>query len=164
MGCKREKAEAVIQSCYGNSLKISLEIHGVKSQNFFKLLSEVPSLDEEYTRAQHARSEMFMDQMIEIADDKEIDPNRARNMIQVRQTYAAKMKPNKFGERIDVNLNQQIDIRGALDEARSRIRDVLDISKMQVIDTKQEVLNPAVGSQPTTDESPVEIKLGDLLD
>lgn len=163
MGCSREKAELVIQDCYELSLTAALKKHGVKPQNFFSTLANVPSLDEKYVRAQHGRSELYMDEIINIADTED-NAQKARNQIDARKLYASKMKPNKFGDRIDVNLNQTVDIRGALDEARTRIRDVLDISKTQLIETKQDSSTQDVGSQPAIDVGTAKNELDDLLE
>ncbi len=145
---RKELAEAVIKECFNDSLKNALKKHKVNAQNFFKTLAEVPSLDEEYSRAQQSRSELFMDEIIDIADNEDIDYNRARNMIQVRQLYASKMKPNKFGDRIDVNINQHVSIRDALDEAKNRVREVLDITKTLTLEQHTEKQNTPTGSKP----------------
>lgn len=153
--CRKELAEAVIKDMYEDSLKQALLKHGVKAQNFFATLNNDPLLDELYVRAQQSRAEMFMEQMVEIADTVE-DAQRARNMIEVRSRYAAKMKPNKFGDRIDLNVNSTVDIRMALDSAANRMRQVLDITQQSELLT--------TGSQPAVATKAPILELDDLLE
>jgi hypothetical protein len=97
-------------------------------------------LGQKYARAVEQRADALADQTIEIADDETKDPNRARNQIQARQWVAAKTAPKKFGDRIDLNVTQSIDIRAVLADARGRLRpmcDQLPTIDVQVIDTKQ---------------------------
>lgn len=162
--CRKELAEAVIEDCYELSLTDALKKHGVKPQNFFPTLSLVPSLDEKFMRAQQARAELYMAEMIGIADNESIDPNRARNMILVREKYAAKLHPKKFSDRIDINVNTQIDIRGALDEAKNRVRNVLDISNSLAIEEHKEIDLTPTGSKPVENVGTVKNELDELLE
>ncbi len=117
----------VIDSMYEGGIRKALKKHGVHPQAFYDALSEYPLLDEQYARAQMSQAENFAEEIIEIADTEE-NPQKARNQIDARKWFASKVKPNKFGDRIDLNINQTVDLKGALTDARSRVREVLDIS------------------------------------
>lgn len=54
----------------------------------------------QYARAREAQIEGEMDEMIEIADAEE-DPAKARVRIWARQWKAGKLKPKKYGDRVD---------------------------------------------------------------
>jgi hypothetical protein len=151
MGLKKERAEAAIEELFETqlSLKDLLAKHGVAPGNFFKLLSQVPLLDTAYKHAQAGRIELLVDEIISIADN-ESDPQKARNMIDVRKWMASKIAPHKYGERLEVNLNANVDIRGALLEASNRIRSVIELS--------------ATGSQPVAEIAEFKTDLDKLLE
>lgn len=153
MSVERTKMISIIENMVKhNSLRKSLEIHGVSKQAFHLALNADPILTDLYTGAQHAIAEDLAEQIIEIADS-EPDAQIARNQIDARKWYASKVKPNKFGDRIDLNVNQTVDIRGALTEAINRVRPVSDLNSsvsVQVIETKHKLLIDS------TDEKSVE--------
>mgnify|MGYP003350846129 CR=1 FL=1 len=54
-----------------------------------------------YARARARQQEVFAAQVIEIADT-ESDPQRARNRMDARKWYAARVAPRKWGDRVEV--------------------------------------------------------------
>jgi|GEM_PF-1298020 len=87
-------------------------------------------------RARENHIEATVDAMQDIADT-ERDPQRARNRIAVRQFRASKLRPETYGDRLDLNVNGTISVAAALAEARSRARPISDLSEpveCQVID------------------------------
>ena len=122
----------------GATLKTAASKHCGSPQSFARLLARERELAAEYARALEFRAEIWADAMIEIADDLKIDPQRARNMIDARKWNATKANPRKFGERVDLNIQQSIDISATLQEARLRIlrpvRDLLTKTGPQAID------------------------------
>lgn len=116
-----EIAELIISGIYDVKPLIRLlKDHEVNSRSFYEYLAKVPNYPRLYQIAQQARAELLADEIIEIADT-DLDPIRARNRIEARKWYASKMQPQKYGDRIDINLTETVDIRGALSEARSRV-------------------------------------------
>lgn len=105
-----------------------------------------------YARAMELRADLWADEIIHIADDENIDTNRARNMIQARQWNAAKAAPKKFGERIDLNVTQTLDISGTMLEAKRRllrpVSDQQDVIDAQVVDAQG-----LIASEPRDKES-----------
>lgn len=125
----------------GVSVKSILDNRRVNASDFFKFLYDNPELNAEFLKAQQARGELMADEIVDIADN-ETDHTRARNRIDSRKWYASRIQPQKWGEKIDIAVHQQIDIRGALDEARSRVLPVSyqkDVKTLQVIDVTQDV-------------------------
>jgi hypothetical protein len=141
MTCTDAQFESVLNLIMeGRSLRKACDSIGVSLHNFqYRLRSGGNEQMLHYTRALELRADVLGDDVIDIADNPEIDPNRARNQITARQWNAAKTSPKKFGERIDLNVSQSLDITAILTDARQRLRPVSDqlpIIEMQVIDTK----------------------------
>lgn len=156
--------EEIIKDIYeGNSVANILRKRGISNKAFFETIAEVPSLEERYTRALIARSELLVDEIVEIADTSR-DAQTARNQIDARKWYASKMQPQKYGERIDLNINQTVDIRGALEAAQNRIRDVIQIPKIQLTETTSEIPILTTGLKPAVVENPTKNELDELLD
>ena len=135
-----KQAQAVIDDIYaGTGLKQALSNQGVVNSTFYQFIATVPALANDYTRAQQARAEMLVDEIVHISDT-EPDVNRARLMSDNRKWYASKMQPLKYGERMELNVNQTIDIAGALSIARQRalpVRDQVLTVESHVVDIKQ---------------------------
>lgn len=144
--------KAIIDSiAEGGLVKNALKEHGIPASSFFAELHDTPSLLEAYARAQKARSELAVDEIVEIADN-ETDPQRARNRIDARKWFASKIQPSKYGERLDVNLNQTVDIGSALKEARARALPASD----QLKDVEREVIElPTINQTGLTDSKSV---------
>lgn len=117
----QEMFEKIIDALYkGNSLKKELEKHRINPRAFFDYINGRPDRQKVYAQAQCARSELCVEEILDIADH-EADPIRARNMIDARRWYASKMQPHKYGDKIDLNVNATVDLSAALLEAKQRI-------------------------------------------
>ncbi len=130
------KVQSVIDGIItGKTLKNAMEDEGVSPPLFFRYLKEHPSAEEAYNLAQQARSEIIVDEILEIADT-EADPQRARVRVEARKWYASKMIPKKYGDRIDLNVSGTVDINAALLEAKQRVLP----ASYQVIDEDAEAI------------------------
>jgi len=127
----------------GFSVKRAADALGLVNFNpksFFVKLKDDPRAREAFEEASRARTEYNIEELQEIADN-EPDIARARLMCDVRKWAASKLLPHKYGERIDVNLNNNIDLNLALREAKLRAGAVplqpvkqLDIQDAEIID------------------------------
>ena len=121
----------------GEPLKRSIDALGLTMDLFHSCVSGERELSQAYARAQEMRADILVEEAIAAADS-DIDPAKARNMMTVRQWAASKYHSKKFGDRIDLNVTQMLDISGTLLEARQRmLRPVSDqqlIEDAQVID------------------------------
>lgn len=155
------KLDDIIQDIFeGSSLKLALKKHEVSRGQFYSAVEKNAELANRYTHALQARTDAIAEEVVEIADTDE-DPQRARNRMQARQWYAAKLMPGKYGERIDLNVNTTVDIKGALEEARSRLlptRDLGNVEDAQVIESK------AITHTDTTGYKPVSNSPDDIFD
>lgn len=88
-----------------------------------------PNLDTRLMHAQRLGMDSLAEMALKIPDEYE-DTNRARLKVDTIKWYLAKRKPEVYGDRIDVNINQTVDIGGALTEARNRT--VVEVSKKEV--------------------------------
>ena len=73
-----------------------------------------------YESAQVARCEVFVEEIVEIADT-ELDAATARNRMDARRWYAAKAKPTRYGEKLEVKVEHSIDLAGVLQRAKNRL-------------------------------------------
>lgn len=60
-----------------------------------------------YIRAREEQGEGMVDEMLTISDDKELDANQKRIMIDTRKWIASKLKPQKYGDKLDLNHGAQ---------------------------------------------------------
>lgn len=65
----------------------------------FKWLRDNKDFVKQYTRAREDQADLYVDEIIEIADNDEADPQRSRLQIDARKWAAGKMRPKKYGEK-----------------------------------------------------------------
>lgn len=139
----------------GLSLRAASHQCGITPQLFNHYKRGDKDLAVAYARAMEARADLLADEAIEIADN-ESDSSKARNQIDVRKWAASKFNPKRYGERIDMNVTQSLDITGALEEARARLlsmRDQSNIIDAQAIDISNQT---AIASTDCKSEEPKE--------
>ena len=103
----------------GGSLnKAVKEVFG-DNRKFWEVITKNPDLRTMKDAALDIRADHLADEIVQIADT-ELDPQKARNMITSRTWLASKLKPRSYGERLELNVNQQISAIDALAEARTR--------------------------------------------
>lgn len=140
-------AEGIRQVARGSTLTAYLKAVGMDDLRFYEIVETTPQLTSDYARAKRARAESIAQEIVDIADN-EADAQKARNRIQARQWYAGKILPREYGDRMDINVTQTIDIGDALAQARARaLRPVCDqpvTLDAQVVDyTDINVVGPA---------------------
>lgn len=113
--------DAIEAVANGDTLKSALANRKLSAWQLHQAISSDRELALAYVRAQEIRADLLADQIIDIADDDERDPHRARNQIQARQWIASKHHSKRYGDRIDLNVTQTIDVSATLSEARSRL-------------------------------------------
>lgn len=135
---RHTRVEAVIQRVLeGMPIREAIKGNFSSVGALYDCVSGERELSVRFARAMEIRAELLVDEMTEIADSND-DPQRVRNRVDVRKWIASKLLPKKYGERIDLNVTQTIDIGEALREAKARIvRPVIDqlpTPQPQVID------------------------------
>jgi hypothetical protein len=96
--------------------KICKEV-GISAVTFFEWIKEDAELSNRYARAREAQAELLADQIIQLADDKSGDTQagefgevgnaaaiqRSRLQVEARKWIAAKLKPKKYGDKVEVD-------------------------------------------------------------
>lgn len=121
----------------GSTLKDAAKACGLTPSGFHARLQTDRDAATAYARAVELRADLLADEALTIADTED-DAAKARNQIQVRQWLASKLYARRYGDRIDLNVTQTLDVTSTLAEARARrlrpVRDQYDVTDAQVID------------------------------
>lgn len=129
--------KAIAMVCEGALLKDALSAVGLTRDLFSASLSSVRELATAYARAREISADFLVDEAIDVVK-REPDVQRAREIANMHRWAASKFNQRRYGERIDLNVSQTIDVSEALKEARARIvRPVIDqlpTPQTQVID------------------------------
>ena len=70
------------------------------AQTVYEWLWKHKEFAEQYARAKEDRAESYADEIAEIADNQELDPNSRRVMIDARKWIACKFAPRKYGDKV----------------------------------------------------------------
>lgn len=140
----------------GASLKHALTCQDMTAGAFNHALSKDREAATAYIRAQEIRADLLADEIIDIADT-EPDAQVARNRIDARKWIASKHHSKRYGDRIDVNVTQSIDISATLAEARGRVRSISDQSK--TIEAQAIDITNVSASRPSDCESLAALRL-----
>lgn len=167
MQLSKTKAQEVITSVSnGSTLTAALKLHGVTRESFRKYIERDFQALGEYMAARRDAADLRAEEILEIADT-DPDPLRARNRIDARKWYASKLDPKVYGERIDVNVQQRVDLTSVLDEARKRALPICDQdphANGQVIETTGQTIDNPAGFKPVDPEkTQAKVDPNDLL-
>lgn len=114
-----------------NTMRKIAEIEGIPSPaTICRWLGEHESFREQYARAKEAQAEILVEEMIMIADDGELDVEtrvnrhgeeydvergdivaRSKLMVDTRKWLAAKLKPKKYGDKVDLNHKGEVKVQ-----------------------------------------------------
>jgi hypothetical protein len=72
----------------------------------YKWLGQYDEFRDSYAHAREIQADVLADEIIEIADS-ETDPNRARVMIDARKWLASKLRPKRYGDRVELDHSVQ---------------------------------------------------------
>ena len=143
----------ISESFEGISLEQSLKKHGVDRRAFYRCLEENVELSREYARAKPSRADMAAEDIIRIADDENIDVQRARNMIDARKWMASKLLPQVYSDRVEINVTSEVSLVNAIAEGRARLlplrNPTIDVES-QVTDISSIDDERATGSKPVS--------------
>ncbi len=109
----------------GKSIKHIREKIGISADGMRHYFQRYPDYQKNFAAARQEGLEELADDLLDITE-KEPDVLKARLKSENLRWVLSKRKPHVYGDRIDINMNATVDIRAALDEAKSRARpDVL---------------------------------------
>jgi len=144
----------------GSSLKDAAKECGIDVFKFNRMLQGDKQAAQAYARAVEIRADLLADEALQIADT-ENDAAKARNQIQVRQWLASKLYAKRYGDRIDLNVTQTIDVSATLAEARARLLPIRD--QQNVIDAQPRVVTGFAGHGPRDNESSAHNQTPDIF-
>lgn len=144
---EKQIEKILMQWVLGDSLKRILIEQGVHVVEFYETVFNSPHLLNRHTLAKKMKAEILVDNCIVIAHE-EPDPVRAKLKLDLNRWIASKFNSTAYGERLDVNVTQTVDIGSALAESRRR---ALGESR-QVHEITTESVNEITGPQPDDDE------------
>jgi hypothetical protein len=105
----------------------------------YRWQEKYPEFREAYTRARIEQQHLYVEQIMEIAADKSIDPDRARIMIDARKWIAGKVAPRIYGDKISTEVSgpdgkpiqieaRRVDVDRLDDEQLSKLEETLRIA------------------------------------
>jgi DNA-directed RNA polymerase subunit F len=142
-----------ILSTTSRSLRsICMEPNMPSHASVYTWLNEKPSFLDKYTRARESQADYMADEILEIADDSSEDTrtivkdgeiievenadyiNRCKLRIESRKWVAAKLRPKKYGDKVDIDYTTKGDkVIGEVDYSR-----LSDEVLQQIINAKKE--------------------------
>lgn len=90
------QGESLVRICKDADMPATVSI--------YKWLREHEEFANNYARARDNQADYYEDEIKEIADNAE-DPQKARLQVDTRKWIASKLKPKKFGDKIDMTTN-----------------------------------------------------------
>jgi len=91
--CERiAQGESLVNICKDSHLPYRQTVHD--------WLNQKPDFYDKYMRAREEQADYYADEMVQIADSTE-EPAKARVQIDTRKWIASKLKPKKYGDKID---------------------------------------------------------------
>lgn len=152
-------AQVIEKILDGLPLRDAVKVAGLTPQLFHHRLSGDREAAVAYSRAVEIKADLLADEVVHLADG-DGDPAKVRNQMNARQWLASKLYAKRYGDRIDLNVTQTIDIGSTLAEARARLlpvrdqHEVIDVEPRAVTEvsahgaTDSESLNPAQNAAP----------------
>lgn len=104
----------------GHPLTIAAKNSGISVNQFFVAIKEHPGLAELFQEAVKNRAQVLADETINIADT-DPDPSSARVRVAARQWLASRDNPDKYSEKLNVEVTHKVDLRAAMEAARNRV-------------------------------------------
>jgi len=106
----------------GESIRVSCkDIRGVSKPTFLQWIKDERDtggavLSDMYAQAKESSADALADQLIEIADNIEGDTKRDQLRLDTRKWIAAKLKPRKYGDRIQADVGGSINVNISTDD------------------------------------------------
>jgi hypothetical protein len=100
----QEIADAICERIAGGeSLKAICEDETMPGKTaVYGWLSRHADFADKYARAREIQADAIFDEVVDIADDGELDPQDRRVRIDARKWVAGKLRPKVYGDKIDV--------------------------------------------------------------
>lgn len=142
----------------GKTVSQIAEIIDVKIDTIADWKLTDPAFLSECTQAQTIGFEAQADSLLTIPDEC-TDVNVARLKSDNLKWLLARRAREQYGDKLDVTLNQTVNIKDALSEAKNRVREVIEVAHPQLtqpIDNTQQSNESSSGSKPVDENDPDE--------
>jgi hypothetical protein len=123
----------------GMSLRKSCEAHGLKVNHFLYWVEADKARGAQYARARDRQADHFGERVSEIADgvlSGEYDYNAARVAVDALKWSAGKMKPKRWGDRVEHEHTGEIHIKRVVlndeDEGPKSLPGIVDVEAKQI--------------------------------
>lgn len=98
-------AEICARLVNGESLRSICASEGMPDvKTVYRWMGANEEFRQQYAHAREDQADTLADEIVDISDDATEDPNSRRVRIDARKWVAAKLKPKKYGDRIDHNV------------------------------------------------------------
>ena len=136
MACTVEQAKTINNLIANGRTMISACKETLVTVNEFQYLRRMNgAVQSEYVQAREDQREVTEDEILDIADNQDIDPHRQRNMMDARYKILAARDPSRWGAKIDLQVTNKGDARQAEQKADARLMRYLPQAHLgQVID------------------------------
>lgn len=115
--------EICAQIAEGKSLRSICKAEGLPSlRTVMRWLNEREAFQQQYARAREDQADSLADELIDIADRDDLDPNDKRVRLDARKWAASKLKPKKYGDRLELDGAVQLNLSERLRAARERVK------------------------------------------
>lgn len=153
---KELESKALALALEGKTIsKITAEL-GITRQSLWDYRNANIPFSDNFARALAEGMEELADSLLDIVD-LQPDVQKAKVQSDNIKFILSKRKPQVYGDRVDINVKQTIDIGGALREARQRAMLPLSDSATdpiaQAIDVTSTIKEDATGSKPVTKDA-----------
>jgi hypothetical protein len=87
----------------GESLRSICKLDGMPSPRAaWEWLDQDASFAQQYARAREEQADKLADEIVEIADRADLKPEDKRVRVDARKWVASKLRPKRYGEKVDV--------------------------------------------------------------
>lgn len=118
---EEQKSLAIGMAIDGETLKRIAEALCLSPKQFWQARQDDPSFQNAFALARQEGIHGMVDRLDTIHNDID-DVQRARLASENIRWKASKLNPTTYGDRLDVNLNQTVDLGSALQAAKDRAR------------------------------------------
>lgn len=134
----------------GFSIRDCIKRSGFAIHDFTKYLRDNEEFRLDFHSAQTIGYDSLADELLAIPDDTSMTLGRAKLKSDNIKWILAKKRPSEYGDKIDLNINQTVDIVAALTQARSRSVSpiVLDGTKEAKGQVDLEIIRPKHSLKP----------------
>jgi hypothetical protein len=117
----RDKVTQIIETyAEGGTLCDAIDATNMRRGDFYSTLRKYPELKQKYYEVQESRADMMVDEAYSVSMDNDKHPGTARVQAEIRLKIAAAFDRKRFGEKVDMTIDQTISVGGALQAARAR--------------------------------------------